>query len=135
MGTRMIDEFLAKSGTEYCTSFRDVGEKIAKQGFKMFLGIEPQITFKRDEEQKAFTLSFNENPLDNYVELPANMQDLEYSNVICGVIRGALSAINLRVKCHFIKDKLRKKDKESKTYEIYVELEQMIQPKIENYDN
>ena len=55
--------------------------------------------------------------------------------MICGVIRGALNAINLRVKCYFVKDKLRVKDQQSKQYEICVELEQVIQPKIENYDN
>ena len=63
------------------------------------------------------------------------MQELEYSNLLCGAIRGALNAINLRVKCHFLKDKLKKKDANSKNYEIYVELEQIIQPKIENYDD
>jgi hypothetical protein len=72
--------------------------------------------------------------LDLYVEVPKHLDKLEYSNIICGVIRGALNAINLRVKCHFMKDRLRSKDPNSKS-EIYVELEQVIQPKIENYDN
>ena len=135
IGSRLIDEFLAKSNTEYCGSFKEIGEKIAKVGFKMFLGIEASVITAKEDETKSFTLSFPENPLDMYVELPKNLQNLEYSNVICGAIRGALNAINLRVKCYFLKDKIRAKDSNAKSYEIYVELEQVIQPKIENYDN
>lgn len=42
-----------------------------------------------------YGLIFNENPLNDYVELPDKYKDLWYSNLICGVIRGALEAVSL----------------------------------------
>lgn len=37
---------------------------------------------------------------------PYLQEDLKYSNLICGVISGALSAVNLRVKATFVRDVL-----------------------------
>ena len=40
IGTRIIDEFFAKSPNRgLCTTFRETVEVIAKDGFKMFLGV------------------------------------------------------------------------------------------------
>ena len=39
MGTRVIDELLAKSSVGSCADFRETAEVIAKVGFKMFLGV------------------------------------------------------------------------------------------------
>ena len=32
----------------------------------------------------------NDNPLNDFVELPENMKSLNYSNILIGVIKGAL---------------------------------------------
>jgi hypothetical protein len=40
------------------------------------------------------------------VELPAAFSTLRYSNILCGVIRGALEMVSLRVTCAFVKDAL-----------------------------
>lgn len=45
-----------------------------------------------------------ENPLATNVILPDEYKDLDYSNMICGMIRGSLEAVNMRVKCFFLKD-------------------------------
>ena len=41
IGTRIVDEFFAKSppGRGICQNFRETVEVIAKEGFKMFLGV------------------------------------------------------------------------------------------------
>ena len=49
-----------------------------------------------------------ENPLSDFVVLPNNLKnELWYSNVIVGIIRGALEMINLKTKVYFVKDTLR----------------------------
>ena len=36
-----------------------------------------------------------DNPLVDFVELPANCSSLKYCNVLCGVIRGALEMVSI----------------------------------------
>ncbi|KAG6851249.1 hypothetical protein H0H93_011685 [Arthromyces matolae] len=108
IGTRLIEDFLAKSGLGRCADFREVGEVVAKVGFKSFLNITPTITHGVPPPQSSpkpdgtgstqtspgatFTLTLDENPLAEFVELPEEALEggLCFSNVLCGVIRGAL---------------------------------------------
>lgn len=62
-------------------------------GFKMFLGIDSKMNYSKDGE--TFSILFNENPLDNYVSIPEKLKGINYSQVICGVIRGALESVSL----------------------------------------
>ena len=58
----------------------------------MYLGIQPTVTnwsLKGDE----FSLVFENNPLTEFVELPETHANLDYSNVLCGAIRGALEMV------------------------------------------
>ena len=49
-----------------------------------------------------------DNPLSDFVVLPPQLRnDLWYSNVLTGIIRGALEMINLKVKATFVRDILR----------------------------
>mmetsp|Transcript_65717 Transcript_65717/g.116643 ORF Transcript_65717/g.116643 Transcript_65717/m.116643 type:complete len:88 (-) Transcript_65717:46-309(-) len=60
-----------------------------------------------NRELTACSLVIPENPLAEYVELPANLVNrLWYSNLLCGTIRGALEQLQLRVECRFQKDVL-----------------------------
>lgn len=61
IGTRLIDEFLAKSGAN-CASFRETADVIAKVAFKMFLGITTDVT-SWAPDGSSFSLIFQENPL------------------------------------------------------------------------
>lgn len=67
--------------------------------FKIYLNITPTVTSWASDE-KAFSLVFDENPLADFVELPEDgpYEKIWYSNVLCGVIRGALEMV------HFTKD-------------------------------
>ena len=105
IGTRMIDEFLAKSGVGGCADFAETCDVIAKVAFKMFLGVNVEVA-NWNEEKTACSLLLPDNPLNENVELPPG-QDLLYSNVLCGVIRGALEMILLKVDAYYVKDVLR----------------------------
>lgn len=52
----------------------------------------------------SFTLTFDENPLAEFVELPEEALEggLWFSNVLCGVLRGALEMVRDRVRVQTI---------------------------------
>ena len=64
----------------------------AQEGFKMYLGITPTLT-NWSADNKECSLIIDNNPLTTWVELPENHPKLLYSNLICGVIRGALEMV------------------------------------------
>ncbi|KAL1927816.1 hypothetical protein VTP01DRAFT_3637 [Rhizomucor pusillus] len=105
IGQRLIEDFLARSGIGRCTDFRDTAEAISKVGFKMFLNITPTVT-NWSSDYKEFSLVFDENPLAEFVELPDDALEggLWYSNVYCGVLRGALEMVQMQVEASFVSD-------------------------------
>lgn len=121
IGVRLVDEFLAKSQTTTCASFKDTADIISKVAFKMFLGIVPEVT-SWNAENTAFSLIFNDNPLLDFVELPPQYQNLQYCNVLCGVIKGALEMVQLQVVCSFVRDTL----KGDEVSEMRVELKGVV---------
>lgn len=62
----------------------------------MFLGITVEVA-NWAADSKGFSLIFNENPLVEFVELPVKYQELQYCNLLCGVIAGALEMVQLQV--------------------------------------
>ncbi|KAF5389837.1 hypothetical protein D9757_003691 [Collybiopsis confluens] len=123
IGTRLIEDFLAKSNLGRCADFREVGEVVAKVGFKSFLNITPAIAHTTirpgstgsappqatNSAGSSFSLTFDENPLAEFVELPEDALEggLWFSNVLCGVIRGALEMVQMQVQVEFVSDVLR----------------------------
>merc|ERR1712118_187651 len=95
IGIRIIDEFLAKSGA-MCGSFREAMETVSKVGFKMFLGTVATCTNWATDAQGNATecsLILDDIPFVDYVELPPSLSELRYSNILCGVIKGALEQV------------------------------------------
>lgn len=121
IGVRLIDEFLAKSGVTNCTNFKETADVISKVAFKMFLGISPDVT-AWNPENTSFSLIFNDNPLLDFVELPPQYSELQYCNILCGVIKGALEMVQLQVECSFLKDTL----KGDELSEMRIELKGMV---------
>ncbi len=151
IGVRCIDELLSKcevNGIDIgpCGSFQNTAEVVAKIGFRCFLGMTCDVT---NVTEKSFSLFLYENPLSIFVELPESRGGLEddtdgnefgasaggndsskkpdwsklkYSNIYCGVIRGALEQVNMKVSCNFARDVLRGDD----VNEIKVELKEML---------
>lgn len=109
MGVRLIEEFLATSGMGRCHSFKETADVISKVGFRMFLNVTPLVT-NWSSDSKACSLVLEENPLADFVELPDDgkaVKELWYSNVLVGVLRGALEMIQLDVEVGFVSDVLR----------------------------
>ncbi|OLY79803.1 Trafficking protein particle complex subunit BET3 [Smittium mucronatum] len=108
MGTRLIDDFLARTQlkSSNCRDFKTVMEIVAKVGFKMYLNVVPNIL---NIDSTNCTLSLPENPFSENVELPleAISNGLWYSNVYCGILRGALEEVQLDVTVSFLSDVLR----------------------------
>ncbi|KAF8540716.1 NO signaling/Golgi transport ligand-binding domain-containing protein [Trichophaea hybrida] len=112
IGLRLIEDFLAKTNTGRCANFRETAETISKIGFKVFLNITPTVT-NWTSDNKQFSLLFDENPLADFVELPDDgraQNELWYSNILCGVLRGALEMVQMQVDAHFTSDVLRGND-------------------------
>ena len=121
IGIRCVDEFLAKSNAPYCKTLDETADVLGKTAFKMFLGINVDVTH---HSPTSFSLLFQDNPLALFVELPDNYKDqLDYSILYCGIIRGALEMLNYKVECTFVKSPLKGDD----IHEIKVELKQVLQ--------
>lgn len=106
IGVRLIEDFLARSGIGRCNDFRETAEVIAKHGFRMFLGITPVVT-NWSPAGDEFSLLIENNPLIDFVELPEGHSRLNYSNILCGVLRGALEMVQLDVNVWFVQDQLK----------------------------
>lgn len=106
IGVRLIEDFLARSNSGRCHNFRDTSDKI-QQGFRMFLGITPTVT-NWSPAGDEFSLLIENNPLTEFVELPGEGQcSLKYSNILCGVLRGALEMVQMEVVVRFVQDQLK----------------------------
>lgn len=63
-------------------------------GFKMFLGFSPVIT-NWSAASDEFSLILDNNPMAEFAELPEGHEGLLFSNILCGVLRGALEMVRL----------------------------------------
>ncbi|KAI9103313.1 NO signaling/Golgi transport ligand-binding domain-containing protein [Phlyctochytrium arcticum] len=110
IGVRLIEDFLARSGTNKCGDFKETADMISKVGFKIFLGVSPIVT-NWSADNKEFSLILEDNPLADFVELPDDaVGELWYSNILCGVLRGALEMVHMQVETSFVSDVLKGDD-------------------------
>ncbi|KAI4154835.1 MAG: hypothetical protein LQ340_001416 [Diploschistes diacapsis] len=109
IGMRLVEDYFAKSGSQRCANFRETAEAISKIGFKIFLNITPVVT-NWSADSKQFSLIFEENPLADFVELPDDgkaQDELWFSNIFCGILRGALEMVQMQIEAQFVTDVLR----------------------------
>ncbi|EER34500.1 transport protein particle 22 kDa subunit [Candida tropicalis MYA-3404] len=112
IGLRLIEEFLAKTGIRRCQTFKETAEVISKLGFKIFLNIQPIVENWSSDNKSCSLIIPEPNPLTEFVELPITAdnkigKELWYSQILCGVLRGALQMVQLDCDVNFVKDVLR----------------------------
>lgn len=94
MGTKYVEEFLARSGLGRCADLKETAEILSKVAFKASLNIVPTVG-NWSVDGKEFSLFFDENPLTEFVELPESVQNsLFYCNILCGLLRGAFEMVH-----------------------------------------
>jgi len=103
---RIIDDFLAKSEADKCSSFEGTVETIASSAFRMFLGVSATVG-KWNEDKTECSLCLEDNPMIDHVEIPEKYANLVYCNMLCGVLRGALLQVSLRVQATIERDVLK----------------------------
>lgn len=106
IGVKIIEDFLARSGVGRCNDLRETADVISRVAFKMFLGITPAVT-NWSPSGDEFSLLLENNPLTEFVELPDGHSQLNYSNILCGALRGALEMVQLDVAVWFVQDQLK----------------------------
>ena len=128
IGCRMAEEFFAKAPSNgLCRDFTDKARVLGEQAIKIFLGVAAEVA-NFDADGKAFSLILRENPMGDFVILPAPYgSKLWYSNILCGFIHGSLEMVNIKVNAYFKKDLLSCHD----LTEIRVELKEIIKDKYE----
>jgi len=89
----------------------------------MFLGQTATVSL---QTPTSFSLLFPTSVLTTFVELPPTLDTLSYSNLLCGVIRGCLAMINMKVTATFVKDVLKGDD----TNEIQVTLVKITEDEV-----
>jgi trafficking protein particle complex subunit 3 len=127
MGVRCIEEVLAKtsgSGTAGPTtkSFAETAELI-QTAFRMFLGLPVET---KAVSETSYSIVFADNPLAIFVEMPPPATDennLEYSQLLAGMVRGMLEMLQYDVSCRFTSTVLAG----GETNVISVELKQILQ--------
>ena len=68
----------------------------------MFLGVAANVG-GWGQDDAEFSLYLDDNPLVDFVELPDDLRPLKYCNILCGVVRGALEMVNMRVECDYVR--------------------------------
>ena len=107
IGSRLVDEVLAKSGVRRCGgSFKEAISSVSNLGFKMYWNIVPKVANWSEDGSSCSIVFPTETPLEAFVDIPDKFKGLSYSQILCGVIRGSLSAISLVTECKIVKDRL-----------------------------
>ena len=87
IGIRLIDDFLAKSCIDAPKTFDEAISIISKEAIKYYLGNGAKYELIKSDnmsdsnQQYEYKIYFNENPLNDYVELPEKFKGLWYSNM------------------------------------------------------
>ena len=121
----MIEELLSVSGLGRCSELAETAEVIARVGFKLFLGVSGTVA-NWSPDGKEFSIILEENPLTDFVEIPEQFANLQYCNIFCGIINGALEMVQHSVESSIIRSPLQGDDQ----LEIRVLFRELLQDEI-----
>lgn len=105
VGLRLIEDYLAKSSSARCKDLRDVADKI-QHAFQLYLNVMPSID-NWSQGNDEFSIILYNNPLTEFVELPDSLQNMNYLNILPGIIRGALEMVSIPVRAWIKSDHLK----------------------------
>ncbi|XP_065163686.1 trafficking protein particle complex subunit 3 [Atheta coriaria] len=105
MGIRLIEDFLSKTHASRCLDLKDTADKV-QTAFRMYLGVQPNVA-NWSPAGDEFSFIIDSNPLTELVELPEEMKNLKYCNLICGALRGALEMVHLDIQSWIVQDQLK----------------------------
>lgn len=108
IGLRLVEDFLAKSSSTRCRDLKDIADKI-QHAFQIYLSVMPKVD-NWSPNNDEFSIILQKNPLTEFVELPDTMQNMNYLNILPGVIRGALEMISVPVRVYIKSDQLKGDD-------------------------
>lgn len=85
-----------------CKEFQNTIETIANNAFNLFLGIliwdilgiNGEI-YDWNEDNTECNISIDNNPFALFTDMPNEYNNLKYSNLLCGIIRGSLEMVNV----------------------------------------
>lgn len=73
---------------------------------RRYWGMSPRITGWNDEGTSCSLVFVTETPLEEFVEIPEKYRGLQYSQILCGVIRGGLETVSMKTNCRLVRDRL-----------------------------
>ena len=91
----------------------------------MFLGVSGSVA-NWSADGKEFSIILEENPLTDFVEIPELHAGLQYCNIFCGVINGALEMVQHSVESQIIRSPLQGDD----NLEIRILFRELLQDEI-----
>ncbi|GIQ89519.1 Bet3-like protein, partial [Kipferlia bialata] len=80
IGARVVDEYLARAEVTERPTFPQTADHLAKHAIPMFLGVTCSHTAVTDDSTN-YTLTFDSNPVAQWVTLPDELKGLKYSQV------------------------------------------------------
>ncbi|EFO27451.1 trappc3-prov protein [Loa loa] len=124
IGLRLADDLLAKnSQIQRCTDMHQVADVLAKIAVRSYLGVTAQVS-NWNSRNDEFSLVLDANPLAEFVEVPPELaQDLRYSQILCGAIRGALEMMHMEVQTFIVQE-------HSQSVEIRVKFIRILQESV-----
>lgn len=123
LDVRLVDDFsyLQNRKKHHCTSFVEIANVVKRVALKLFFESDASVS-SWSNDQKKFSMTFNKNSLAESAKPPKDYNSFCFSTLICGVIRGALETVNMKVSCSFVKRKLCDED----CNEIWVSLHEIL---------
>lgn len=98
----------------------------------MFLNISPTVTnWSQDGKECSLIIDNDTNPFTDFVQLPDDANELWYTNIIPGIIRGALEMVHMEVECKFLTDVLKGHDQT----ELRVKFVKMLEEEVPMNDD
>ncbi|TNJ29890.1 Bet3-like protein [Giardia muris] len=94
VGQRCVDEYLARF-EHPCRTFKETADGVCG-ALQYFLQVSNVVsTFQPDGN--SYTITLSENPLERHMQLPPQLGNLSFSQMLCGAIRGALKMVGFDV--------------------------------------